>query len=193
MAQQRLVPGKPPSESTESEYRGDMSLLEHSLATQNIDPALPERSPLSDNNAAISETAPSPGLPSTSMARMGLSRRGDNFSPRAPLTAEPSLDSFSSIDPLLSPPLAGSRRSAGTAGWSDPISSPFSTQVGSHTRGSGGYFEQVKVEQDDLGNSRSDISMSSPYIGHSDHGSLHRLAPMSSFEPSGMIFFTLVL
>lgn len=58
MAQQVPVPGIPPSESTESQCRGEMSPLEPSLATQNTNPALPEGSPLSDNNAAISETPP---------------------------------------------------------------------------------------------------------------------------------------
>lgn len=122
-----------------------------------------------------------------SIARMGVSCRVDY------LSAEPNSDSSPSIDPLLCPPLAWSPRSLGTVSWHDHFSSPSSTRVGSYTRGSGGYFEQIKEEWDDLGNPRSDVSMPSPHVVHSDYGGLHRMFSMLSFEPSGMISSTLVL
>ena len=65
-------------------------------------------------------------------------------------------------------------------------------RVGGLTRGSDGYFKQVKVEKDDLENSRSDVSMSSPYIVHSDHRRLHSMTFMLPFEPSGMFFPVIV-
>lgn len=192
MAQQRPVPGISRSESTESQYRGDMLPLERSLATQNINPALPEGLSLSDNNAGILETAASPGLASSSMFCMGVNCRGNYVSPRAPLPTAPISDSSSSIDPRLSPSLARSPGSPGTARLSDPLLSPYSTRFGSFTRGSDGYFKQVNVERDDLENSRSDVSMSSPYIAHSDHRRLHSMTSMLPFESSGKFFPVIV-
>lgn len=123
---------------------------------------------------------------------MGVNCRDDYVSPRAPLPTAPISDSSSSIDPLLSLPLARSQRCPGTVRLSDPLLFPSSTRVGGLTRGSDGYFKQVKVERDDLENSRSDVSMSSPYIAHSDHRRLHGMTFMLPFEPSGMFFPVIV-
>lgn len=174
MAQQGPVPGILLSECTESQYRGDILPTQRSLATQNINPALPEGYPLSDNNVVISETDASLGLSSSSMPSMGVSCGGDYATPRPSLPTGPSSDA---IDPLLSPSLSWPQKSPVTV----------SAQVRSLNLGSDISFEQVNVERDDLESSRSDFSMPSPYIAHSDHGRYHSMTPMLSSEPSGKI------
>lgn len=174
MAQQGAVPGILRSECTESQYRGNILPTQRSLATQNINPALPKGYLLSENNVVISETDGSPGQSSSSMSSMGVSCVGDYVTPRPPLPTAPSLDS---IDPLLSPSISWPQKSPATV----------SAQVRSLNRGSDISFEQVNVERDDPENSRSDFSMPSPYIAHSDHARFHSMTPMLSSEPSGKI------
>lgn len=108
MAQQGPVPRILQSEYTESQYRGNILPTQRSLATQNINPALPKGYSFSENNIVISETDGSPGQSSSSMSSMGVSCVGDYVTPRPPLPTAPSLDS---IDPLLSSSISWPQKS----------------------------------------------------------------------------------